>query len=226
MDTRVILVRVWSDGFEAHQIKAKNEFNSLQIFTLTILAPKYQNTNRHTVPFAMCFKRKNHHDILLQLLEELKDLQSPTLRYWGGEENQVYPTMVFLEMISNDLPERCSNTCTTLNGTFTHRWRHSCLFNDNTVPSCQSCHLKNIEFILSPPWANIKREFYCDQCLDWWSQGVTKPQIYPIHPESFCMKYKISLQLSYPLKWSITLFFLSKLGAFSVTCQMQRKARC
>jgi hypothetical protein len=178
-------VRVWSDGFEAHQIKAKNEFNSLQIFTLTILAPKYQNTNRHTVPFAMCFKRKNHHDILLQLLEELKDLQSPTLRYWGGEENQVYPTMVFLEMISNDLPERCSNTCTTLNGTFTHRWRHSCLFDDNTVPSCQSCHLKNIEFILSPSSVNIKREVYCDQCLDWWSQGVTKPNIYPIQPESF-----------------------------------------
>jgi hypothetical protein len=80
MDTRVILVRVWSDGFEAHQIKEKKEFNSPQIFTLTILAPKYQNTNRHyTVPFAMCFKRKNHHDILIQLLEELKDLQSPIL---------------------------------------------------------------------------------------------------------------------------------------------------
>ena len=190
MDTRVILVRVWSDGFEAHQIKAKNEFNSLQIFTLTILAPKYQNTNRHTVPFAMCFKRKNHHDILLQLLEELKDLQSPTLRYWGGEENQVYPTMVFLEMISNDLPERCSNTCTTLNGTFTHRWRHSCLFDDNTVPSCQSCHLKNIEFILSPSAVNIKREVNCDRCLDWWSQGVTKPNIYPIPLDCFLNEIK------------------------------------
>jgi hypothetical protein len=46
MNTRVILVRVWSDGFEAHQIKAKNEFNSLQIFTLTILAPKYQNSKK------------------------------------------------------------------------------------------------------------------------------------------------------------------------------------
>ena len=101
------------DRFEAHQIKAKKEFNSPQIFTLTILAPKYQNTNRHyTVPFAMCFKRKKHHDILIQLLEELKDLQSPTLRYWGGEENQVYPTMVFLDMVCNDLLES-SSTCTT-----------------------------------------------------------------------------------------------------------------
>ena len=42
MDTQVILVRVWSDGLEAYQIKAKNEFHSLQIFTLTILASKYQ----------------------------------------------------------------------------------------------------------------------------------------------------------------------------------------
>ena len=32
MDMRVILVRVWSDGFEAHQIKAKNEFNSCKYF--------------------------------------------------------------------------------------------------------------------------------------------------------------------------------------------------
>jgi hypothetical protein len=124
------------------------------------------------------------------MLEELKDLQSPTLRYWGGEDNQVYPTMVFLEMISNDLPERCSNICTTLNGTFTHRWRQSCLFDDNTVPSCQSCYLKNIEFILSPSAVNIKREVYCDRCLDWWSQVVTKPKIYPIQPGSFLNEIK------------------------------------
>jgi hypothetical protein len=91
MDTWVILVRVWSDGFEAHQIKAKNEFNSLQVFTLTILAPKYQNTNHHTVPFAMCFKRKNYHDILLQLLDKLKDLQSPALRV-VSDGNRKNPT--------------------------------------------------------------------------------------------------------------------------------------
>ena len=38
-DIRIILMRVWSDGFEAHQIKGKNEFNSLQIFTLTVIDP-------------------------------------------------------------------------------------------------------------------------------------------------------------------------------------------
>ncbi len=189
-DTRIILVRVWSDGFEAHQIKAKNEYNSLQIFTLTVLAPHYQNTNRHTVPFALCFKKKSHDEILIQLLRELRELQSSTMRYWGGDENRVYPTMVFLEMISNDLPERCSNTCTTLNGTFTHRWRHSCLFDDNLVPSCQSCHLQNIEYILSLPSIFTMEETCCDRCLDWWIRGVTKPKIYPIQPESFRSEIK------------------------------------
>jgi hypothetical protein len=111
IDTRILLVRVWSDGFEAHQIKGKNEYNSLQMFTLTVIAPNYKNTSRHTAPFTLCFQRQNQNDILIQLLKELKDLQSPTLRYWGGKENQVYPTMVFLEMISNDYVERCSNTC-------------------------------------------------------------------------------------------------------------------
>lgn len=184
-DTQIILVRVCSDGFEAHQIKAKNEYNSLQIFTLTVLASHYQNTNRHTVPFALCFKKKSHDDILIQLLRELRELQSSTMRYWGGKENRVHPTMVFLEMISNDLPERCSNTCTTLNGTFTHRWRHSCLFDDSLVPSCQSCHLQNIEYILTLPSVYRIKETCCKRCLDWWICGVTKPKIYPIPPESF-----------------------------------------
>ena len=44
METRAIFVRVWSDGFEAHQIKGKNELNSLQIFTLTVIGPNYKNT--------------------------------------------------------------------------------------------------------------------------------------------------------------------------------------
>ena len=97
IETWVILVRVWSDGFEAYQIKGKNEFNSLQIFTLTVKGPNYQNTDQHTAPFALCFQRQNQSDILIQLLKELKELRSPTLRYWGGNENQVYPTLLILK---------------------------------------------------------------------------------------------------------------------------------
>ena len=57
IDTWVLLVRVWSDHFKTHQIKRKNEFNSLQIFTLTVIGSNYQNTDHHTVPFALSFQR-------------------------------------------------------------------------------------------------------------------------------------------------------------------------
>jgi hypothetical protein len=78
---------------------------------LTVIGPNYQNTNHNTVPFALCFQWQNQNDILVQLLKELKELWSPTLRYWGGNEKQVYPMMVYLEMISNDYPDM-SQVCT------------------------------------------------------------------------------------------------------------------
>ncbi len=55
----------------------------------------------------------------------------------GGQKKTI-ETMVFLEMISNDLPEHCSNTCTTLNGSFTHRWRHFCKFDESITSSVYS----------------------------------------------------------------------------------------
>ena len=79
METWVILARVWSDGFEAHQIKGENEFNSLQIFTLTVIGPNCKNTTHDTVPFALCFQWQNPNDIPVQLLKELKEFRSPTL---------------------------------------------------------------------------------------------------------------------------------------------------
>ena len=67
-------------------------------------------------------------------------------------------------------------------------WRHSCLFEDSIVPSCPSCHLINIEYILSPPSVHIKRKSTRHPCLDWWHRGVTKPKIYPIQHECFLDK--------------------------------------
>ena len=76
-------------------------------------------------------------------------------------------------------------------------------FEDSIVHSCPSCHLKNIEYILSPPSVHLKRESSCHQCLDWWHHGVTKSKIYPIQHECFLDKIKTSHRLSYHLKWSI-----------------------
>ena len=108
--------------------------------------------------------------------------------------------MVFLEMISNDLPELCSNTCTTLNASFSHRWRHSCKFDESSTPSCLQCEIRNIEAILSPLYPKNSDES-CDQCLDWWSRGVTYPSIYPLSPHDIrdgCTSYP-PIQLSFEM---------------------------
>ena len=159
--------------------------------------------------------------IILQLLQELKELQTPALRYWGGEKIQVYHTRVFLEMISNDLPETCSNTCTTFNGAFTHRWRHSCKFDDNIVHACPSCDLNNIQKILTNSSMNQEQIKSCGECSDWWSHDVTKPSVYPIHPKVFDNEINTfpSVELSFlMIKYQL---YLSKTGAVLSIAQKQ-----
>ena len=80
-DTRVILVQLWSDGFEAHKIKAKNNFNNLHLFTLTVLAEPGESSRSHTTPLALLHKTKNHHEIFIKILGEINLLQTPRLKY-------------------------------------------------------------------------------------------------------------------------------------------------
>jgi hypothetical protein len=68
-DTSAVILRVWLDGFEAHNVKGNNKFNSLQVFTVKLTRPK-----DHTPPYALCFKTFNIREILVNLLEELLEL--------------------------------------------------------------------------------------------------------------------------------------------------------
>ena len=76
-DARVVFVRPWSDGFEAHKIKAKNAYNNLQLFTLTLRTIGGKDKKRHTL---------SHAKIFMQLLEEVTALEVPTKRYFGKEK--------------------------------------------------------------------------------------------------------------------------------------------
>jgi len=69
-DTRVVTLRVWSDSFEAHNVKGNIQFNSLHVITVTLRGPKDQ-----TLPYALCFKTYNVRKILVLLLKELFQLQ-------------------------------------------------------------------------------------------------------------------------------------------------------
>ena len=146
-ETRVVFVRPWSDGFEAKKIKVHHAYNNLQVFTLTLRAIRGKGTKRHTMPFGLCFKKKSHAEIFMQLLKEVHALETPRKRFFG-EENRFYTTIVLIDMISADYPERCANVVIAQLGDFTHRWGFSCKYDDNYTPSCAECELARIERLL------------------------------------------------------------------------------
>jgi len=121
-DTRVIILRVWSDGFEAHNVKGSIKFNSRQVFTVKLMGPKDQ-----TLPYSLCFKTFNVRQIWVNLLEELLELQKVWPRYWG-KDKQIFTTTALLEFVSNDYPERCFNTGLSQNGIYMKWSGYSCLY--------------------------------------------------------------------------------------------------
>ena len=74
-DTRVVILRVWTDGFEAHNVKSNAQFNSHQVFNVELRGPKDQ-----IIPKMLCFKTLNVKKIV-KLLEELCELQKVSPRY-------------------------------------------------------------------------------------------------------------------------------------------------
>ena len=140
------------------------ELNKLKIFTLTMKASEGKRTKHHTWPLAMCFKKKLTHDIFINLLQEIYYLQHVLKKYWR-KEKQLHETICFINMVSNDLPERCYNTGISLIGICTHCWGHSCKYEDNWTPSCKKCEIQRMENILSGK-EDVPN---CTKCSDWWS---------------------------------------------------------
>ena len=49
-DTRLVILQVWFDGFEAHNVKGNTQFNSLQVFTIKL------RTERPNPPLCSLFQ--------------------------------------------------------------------------------------------------------------------------------------------------------------------------
>ena len=144
--TRVHIIRIWSDGFMAHHGKIDSEYNNIQLFTLSVLASEDGNAKHHTMPFALGFKQKDHSTILNQLLQEIQRVGVPTERYYGQDKHPFH-SVFFLQIVSNDYPERCANAVLANLDTFTHRWGYSGKYNENVTPSCQKCELGRVEHL-------------------------------------------------------------------------------
>jgi len=124
------------------------------------------------VLYALCFKKTNSHEIFIQILQEVHELKKPTLRYWGKDKQYVF-TIVILDMVSQDYPERCYDTGMSNLGVYTHRSGHSCKYDDVVTPSCVKCEWNRIEHIVNQNDGQIDA---CSNCSDWWD--VSRNNVY------------------------------------------------
>ena len=157
---RIIFIRVWCDGFQAFQIKAHNEYNSVQLYTVTVIAPSGQQTKQHTLPFALCFKKWASSDVFDSLIEQCQELLQVREVYFG-RDNKVMHVVPILEIIANDMPERCDNTHVCYKGTLTHRFGFSCDVSQPYASICLKCELKLISNHLHSRGMPVED---CDDC--------------------------------------------------------------
>ena len=109
----------------------------------------WQDWHHH---FALRYKQSEHGNIFCQ--RQLKELESITYRYCNNLG--IVPLTVHCQVIQNDYPEMCSNTCTLQNGLCSKRLIFFCFFN-NKMLSCKNClkqrlskvilHFKNAVYI-------------------------------------------------------------------------------
>ena len=125
-DVRVYLLRIWADAFQAFAIKGHSDFNSIQLYTVTILAPSGKQTKFHTLPYALGFKKEDVSEIFDNLLTECHELLSPREMYCGSD-NKVISAMFLTEQLSFDLPERFKNAqLCSYSGTLMKKFGWSC----------------------------------------------------------------------------------------------------
>ena len=199
-NTKVHVLRIWSDAFQAHQIKADSEHNSMQLFTITVLPPKgcsWKGKKHLTFPFALGFKKKDHSVILDRLLKEIESMKIVKERYCGIAKCMV-PTAFYFQTCSNDYPERCANSVTAQLGKYTHRFGYSCLFDPTTTPSCTTCEQKRIATIMQTTNETANTSQYCNKCTDWWSNEQVLEH-YPVEPGEKDVKPVPLIKLSFQL---------------------------
>jgi hypothetical protein len=180
-ETRVVTISVFSDGFQANAIVTNNDHNNIQIFSVTLITFKGKSTKRrHTLPFALCFKQKSHEAIVVKLLKEVHALRKVKMRYFG-KDKAFHPTVVYLQLVSNDYIERVANTGIAQIGNYTHRWGYSCKYDSEETKSCECCLKRNICAFFEKDFD--ERVCECSGCADWWDdKHVKTPERYPLQP--------------------------------------------
>ena len=190
-DVVVLICRIWSDGFEAFHIKPDNDHNSLQLFTITLMEAEGSTMKKKffTMPFALGFKKKDHSFIVNQLLMEVSEMRNVKARYCGRGKCMIN-TVIYLQIVMNDYPEKCANTITSQMGKYAHWFGYSCLFDKEKTPSCQQCQTRRFNKIIDKSEDNMDNSSesrVCASCDDWWSFAKAKVSAQPLqYPDDPC----------------------------------------
>lgn len=58
IETRIVLIRIWSDGFENKKVAGNPQYNSVQLFTATMLPDTRRTLEGLTLPVGLTYKKK------------------------------------------------------------------------------------------------------------------------------------------------------------------------
>ena len=176
-DCRVCIWRWFSDGLTVGDF-ADKQYNEMEGFIGSLMPPVRRNMNQQTLPVVLTFKKENHRDCQFHILEHMPELEEPTWRYWG-ETNEIHQTMIFVDLILNDYPERTGMTSLSFNGKYHNRFGFSYKYDHDLTPSCLECETNRIDLILQGKGHLAIPE--CTKCHDWMKRFET-PDTYPILP--------------------------------------------
>lgn len=138
-----IPILLWFDRSEVKKIKGNSALKNVQVFTLTVLPLGKNSSTLSTLPLAITLKNSNH---LIHILEGIRSLNEPCDMFWSSE-NMVHSTIAYLDIISNDPPERFAATSLINSGKFHTGWHHIIEFIDAKAESCPWCISQKIQRI-------------------------------------------------------------------------------
>ena len=133
----ILYLLFWSDDFEGAMLR-KNK-NSVWLKTVSICPPHEQVTStKFTYVIAIGRKGSDHDEINKLHIEELKQLQKCSSRYYGASHiRRNIPVIVKVMAVLADRPERCSmNYILQHNETTTKRWRYAGFIHAQFFLSC------------------------------------------------------------------------------------------
>ncbi len=94
---------------------------SLQLFIVYVVPPDgVCDIAKYTFPFALGKKQKDHHVLLLKILQQTKELEQITYQYCR-DTNLCKPTYFERVVIQNDQLERVNNLSIVQGGTYGKR---------------------------------------------------------------------------------------------------------